>query len=466
MRFARYTRIASLALNRTQPVNRGEYRYQRIAQAALTSVVGKAGAQILGLIAIPLTASYLGVERYGVWATIIALLLWLQVADFGMGSGLTNAVAKSYGLERTDLARKYIASALCLLIAIAMLMAMLLTFIWRSVDWAAFFQVQSEAARLEVGPAMAVAFLISVLSLPLSIIDRVYDGYQSGAVSNLWLMSGNIVSLVFLVILSQVQVGVTWLIVGVSGGPLLIKVLNACWLFGWYKPELRPSITSIDTASIRELLSSGGMFFVLQIAAILLMQSANPIIAFHSGAAAVSPYNISWRLFGFALFFQSIVFTPLWAAYAEASVRGDAPWIRRAFWSSITISTITATLLIVPLTFASRQMIVSNAGAEFVPPFLFYILLSLWCIMASGLSQVSCYLNSQGVIKQQALTGLLAAIANISMASLLVQSFGIVGVIASLLITQLLLNAIPMFVIAVKRVRALGSTVDTRPLAQ
>jgi hypothetical protein len=43
----------------------------------------------------------------------------------------------------------------------------------------------------------------------------------------------------------------------------------------------------------------GGMFFVIQIAMVLIFQTDNLIIAHFAGAAAVTPYSVAYRLFGY-----------------------------------------------------------------------------------------------------------------------------------------------------------------------
>jgi O-antigen/teichoic acid export membrane protein len=45
------------------------------------------------VISVPLTLTYLGSERYGMWMAISSIVALLAFADFGLGNGLVNAIA-------------------------------------------------------------------------------------------------------------------------------------------------------------------------------------------------------------------------------------------------------------------------------------------------------------------------------------------------------------------------------------
>jgi hypothetical protein len=84
------------------------------------------------------------------------LLAWLQLADFGLGNGLTNALATDYGNDRPDLARRYVSTSLAMLTGVKALIGGACALAWPKIDWNAVFNVGNGAvARAEVGPATA-----------------------------------------------------------------------------------------------------------------------------------------------------------------------------------------------------------------------------------------------------------------------------------------------------------------------
>ena len=78
--------------------------------AAATAVLANGVTFLVGIVTVPLTIGYLGLERYGVWTVISSLLIWLAMVDLGLGNGLINVLSDAYGRDRRDLAQTRVAS--------------------------------------------------------------------------------------------------------------------------------------------------------------------------------------------------------------------------------------------------------------------------------------------------------------------------------------------------------------------
>ena len=65
----------------------------------------------ISYISIPLTLSYLQDERYGVWQTILTVISWASLSNFGIGNGLRNKVTQSITEKKYDKLKSYITSA-------------------------------------------------------------------------------------------------------------------------------------------------------------------------------------------------------------------------------------------------------------------------------------------------------------------------------------------------------------------
>ena len=64
-------------------------RTQRLKISLITSLAGKGVSIVVQLIAVPIAISALGIERFGVYAMLTALLNWLNMATVGVLPGLT-----------------------------------------------------------------------------------------------------------------------------------------------------------------------------------------------------------------------------------------------------------------------------------------------------------------------------------------------------------------------------------------
>lgn len=185
------------------------------------------------------------------------------------------------------------------------------------------------------------------------------------------------------------------------------------------------------------------MFFVIQIAVLLIFQTDNLIIAHYLGASQVTPYSVAWRLFSYTTFLQLLIFPSLWPAYAEAFARKDIVWIKRTLGINLTLSISSTVLLVTLLIFFGEQFIEIWAGNEAVPPFSLLIWMGVWSIIFAIMSSTACILNGSGHIKGQMIYGILTAVVNIMLSVNLVGIFGITGVIAATVISYLVCSVIP-----------------------
>ncbi len=433
----------NLTLGRRQPVGDSQRRYVRLMQATLSSVAGKGISIGISFFSVPLTIGYLGAERYGVWMTISAMLAWLTIADLGMGNGLTNAISEAYGKERPDLAQVYVATTFWLLVVVTLIFGCIIAVCWSWIDWVAIFNVESIQAQAETPPAIALAIVITLLNLPLSIVARIYGAYQEGATANYWLAVGNIASLLALIAVTQTQSGLVWLVAAFSGTLLLVTLGSAVWLFGWHKPWLRPRISAVRYDSSRKILRAGGMFFAVQIAVLLIFQTDNLIIAHYLGASQVTPYSVTWRLFSYTTFLQVLIFPAVWPAYAEAFAQKDVAWIKRTLRMNLVLSVLSTLVLVLLLLFFGTRFIEIWAGRDAVPPFSLMIWMGSWNIIFAIMSSTACVLNASGHIKGQMIYGILTAVVNIVLSVIFVGIFGITGVISATVLSYLFCSMIP-----------------------
>jgi O-antigen/teichoic acid export membrane protein len=418
-----------LALGKGQVAGDAQRRYVRIVHGVFSGLVGRGIAFIVSFISVPLTVRYLGAERYGAWVTISTAMAWIALADFGLSSSLTNAVSEGYASENHDLAGDYVAAAFWSLAAVAVVLSTLFFPLWRIVPWDRVFNVQSAQARVEVNPAVAIAFTIFVLNFPFSIVGKVYGAYQQVALANGWAAAGNVLSLAALVAVTQLKGGLASLVVAVSGSVLLVNITSAIWLFGWSKPWLFPRLRRLTWSAVHKLTSLGGMFFVIQIAALVLFQTDNLIIAHYLGAAAVTPYSVTWRLFTYAMIFQILASPSYWPAYAEAFARGDKAWVRRSFSTNFRITVVSTLILAMPLVFFGQWIIRKWAGSVAVPSSGLLFWMGVWCVIYAATLSQSCILASSSRLRGQMIYSISAAIVNIVVSILLVQRIGLTGAI-------------------------------------
>jgi len=330
-----------------------------------------------------------------------------------------------------------------MLTGVSLLIGVIFFFAWPYIDWTAVFTIRTAEARAAVGPAMAAALVMFLASFPLSVIPKIFIAYQEGRIANYWGAAGNVASLGALILVSHTQGGLVALVLAVSGVGLLKTLLSAVWLFIWHKPFLAPHPSAIKRHALQLLGNTGGMFFVIQITVLLVFQTDNIIIAHFAGVAQVTPYSVAYRLFGYAMLIQNLVFPNLWAAYAEAISRRDIAWVRRTYRFNLAFSTFSTAAIAIPLIFFAGLIIDRWASSAAVGPFPLYIWMAAWTIINASMSAVSCLLSASGRIKTQMFYATATATVNIGVTLALIGPWGITGVIAGTVIAYVLCDIVP-----------------------
>ncbi|MDR3415938.1 MAG: polysaccharide biosynthesis C-terminal domain-containing protein [Nevskia sp.] len=450
------------ALGKIDSVDHRHRRLAGIVQGVATGLASRLVGVAVNLLSVPLTIGYLGTERFGIWTLISSMLVWVRLADLGIGNGLNNAIAGALGAERPELARTHISSALAMLSAISLTLGVIIVLAWPWIDWNGLFGVKSALARAEVGPAVAAAFVFFLLGFPLSIIGRTYVAAQDGRLANYWGMAGNLAGLLAIVAVTQTHGGLVWLIIATTGTGFAMSALSGLWLFMRHKPALAPRIGSVRRDSMNGLLHVGLLFFLMQISALVVFETDNLVIAHYLGAAHVPPYSLTYSLFGFTSLIQALLFSYVWIAYSEAIARRDIAWVQRAFILNLAFSLGSTLLAVIPLIFIARPFIRLWAGAAVVPPFDLVLWMAAWSMINAFCSPTACLLAAAAHIRAQTVYSAVAAAINIALSIYLIRRWGITGVIAGTVISYLLFICIPQSIDTFMLIRKLHGAEPSR----
>jgi O-antigen/teichoic acid export membrane protein len=297
---------------------RGEERNKRALLTGSIATLARAVQISSSLVTVPLTLKYLGNERFGLWMAISSVLAMASFADFGVGNGVLNTVAKAFGRDDLAEVRKAVSSGFAILSTIATLLLLLFFSIFGLVNWGDFFRVTSSQARLEAGPALAVFATCFALNIFMDVVQRVQLGLQQGYRYSLWQLCGSTMGFIGVLCGIWLHVSLPVLVVAIAGAPIFATTLNAIHFFGIVRPDLRPKWELVSRDSIARIASLGGQFFILQLVIAIAISADNLIIARVLGAVNVPEYAIPQRMFSLISLISSMLVAPLWPAYGEA----------------------------------------------------------------------------------------------------------------------------------------------------
>jgi O-antigen/teichoic acid export membrane protein len=454
---ARILYWTNLAFGRIEPASVGQLRYQRIIHSTVAAAIARGVNLIVSFISVPLTVGYLGRDRYGVWVTISSLLIFLSFADLGLGGSLLNALSDAYGHEDRVAAKRYVSSAFWLLCVIAVVLWIPFAGAHRWIAAELFSAGEIPSIRDESGTAVLVAITIFFINFPLNLYAQVLTAYQQRTIVNICAILTSVGNLVAIIAAIALKGGLVWLVLGYSGCGLLVSVITSLWLYCYAKPWLKPSVQSVELRLVGSLFRSGWRFLVTSIFWMVNLQTDNIIISHFLGPGEVTPYSISYRLFSYAVIFQSFAVVALWPAYTEAKARGDAPWIRRAFMANLLFSILSSLPLTIVFVVLGQQIIRWWAGESAVPTFSLIVWMAIWNLMLAIMSVPNFLLYALGRLTGMTVYGTIAALANILLSIVLVTRWGMNGVVFSSVVATGVLSLLPMFVDAKRALQKLSS---------
>ncbi len=407
---------------------RSSERLRRVFWTASTSAMAKGINTLTMLAVIPVTLSYLGAERFGLWITITSAVVFLGVADLGLGNVIVNRVSEAYAKNDLEGAKKSISNAFFMLALASAGLGLSFAVIYPHVEWDRFFNLSSTIARQEAAPAVAVLVLCFILNLPLSIVPRVQNGYQEGYVTSIWQAVSYLIGLAGIVAVIHLKAGLPWFVLVIAGFPFAGNLLHAIGLFGFQRPWLIPRLRHMDARASTQILGGGLLFLVLQMSHAVIFFSDNVIIAKVLGPDAVSDYAVPLRLFTIVPMMLSMFLTPLWPAYAEANSRGDRPWMKKnlflVVFATFSICVLSSLFLVV----FGRTILHIWVGSGIVFSLSLMISLGMWAVLFSVLGAIGFFLNAINMILFQALFALLTAGLCTSAKVVLAGSVGLPGI--------------------------------------
>ena len=178
---------------------------------------------LTSLVIVPITINYLNNEVYGIWMTITSILYWITTFDIGLGNGMRNYLAEALATNDTKLGKKYISTTMLLLSLIALSMAIVLLYPLITINFNSFFNTNAIAGN-ELRMAVVIAVGFTLMNFVLKNIGMIFVAMQKYAINDLLSISGNVIALIIIYILTKVTTGNLVLVV-------LAYTMTSCVVF-------------------------------------------------------------------------------------------------------------------------------------------------------------------------------------------------------------------------------------------
>lgn len=422
---------------------RANERHRRIVLSAAASFVAKAVQSVCMIVYVPLALNYLGKERFGLWQTMTALIGSLAISDLGIGNGMISLLAATQGTDDRAQAKRIVSSATFIILLVAAISAVAFAIIFPFVDWPRVFNAQSDLAIRESAPAIAWCMALFLVSLPLNVVQSTHLGYQEGFVPNVVQAALNVLGLVGIFIAIKLGYGLVGMTILWLGASVLVRVINAIYLFGFHRRWLAPTLSAFDWFTATRLLKVSVLYFVIGASIAIGYTSDSFVITQILGPDKVTEYNVPYRLFSVVIIMISFFLAPLWPAYAEARARGDVAWVKRTLRRSMLVSFGFNFLAAVVLVLVGRWIISLWVKDAVAPTTVLMIAFALYLIV-NGLHQpLSTLLNGLSIVRFQLICWIAMAATNITLSIVLTKRYGVPGVVFGTVIANFVCFVLP-----------------------
>lgn len=293
----------------------------------LVSGAFKAADTLIYLLLVPLTLGYLNAYEYGVWLTLNSILGWINSFDIGLGNGLRNKLAEAIARNDNMDAKKYVSTTFFMLIIIALIILIVGSIIINIVNWNDLLNLQYNSIN-NIKEIIYVSFCFFCLNFVFKFIGNIYQAMQVPSAMYIMNFCAHCLALFVIYILTKTLSSSLFLIALVySAAPPLIYLIAYPITFRCIFKNYAPSIKHFDISAVKELFNLSIVFFLLQIAGLILFSLTNLIISNLFGPEEVTPYNIAYRYFSIIPMLINIIFAPIWSATTDAYIKGDIEWI-------------------------------------------------------------------------------------------------------------------------------------------
>lgn len=291
-------------------------------------MVYKGASMALSLLYVPVVLNYLGDYKYGVWASILSILSWITYFDLGIGNGLRNRLSEAVASETPRISPKaLISSAYAILSLVVTVVALVCGVVIAFVDWPALLSAWDVGESLLC--VVELSFLGMCFSFVLTLCNSVYYALQRAQVVNLISVCQQAVMLLSVWLLSLtdsrslIAVAVFYVV-----SNILVYGVFTIYVFARNR-ELAPSPHSCSRAVAKDVGGLGIMFFITQVATLVLFTTDNLIVSNLFGPEQVTVYTTANKVFTVLSSLFAALVVPLWSKTTVDFARGDIAEIRR-----------------------------------------------------------------------------------------------------------------------------------------
>lgn len=400
--------------------------YRNVAE----SIIVKGLSVLIGFVTVPLSIQYLSIAEFGIWMTITSLASWFSLVDVSFGNGLRNTLVSLFSTGEQRVARQYVSTMYALSGMVALGLILLILCMNTGASWSAMFHIETDyPTQIDtIITFTLIGFCVQILLKPINAV--LLADQRAASVGWISLLINGL-TLLFLYIAERTTTPSLLTMAQIfTIAPIIVLGIFSIYLFRGSYEGIAPNVDDVDQSLYRQLFSTGGQFFVLQLISILVFTAGGLFISYYMGSGSVGPYSVVSKYFGLTTMVYGIVITPYWSAFTDAYTRHDKPWIVRTMrqlnWVSAGMVMAVGLMLLV-----ARPALRLWVGPGINVSTQMLIWTALYSVSFIYLSNYNSFVNGVGKIRKLVVVSVIGVVAYIGLIEVLFRymQFGPVSVV-------------------------------------
>lgn len=307
-------------------------RIENLSEAARSiglSFLSQFSASIIGFVMVPLLLNYLSKDNYGLWVTLISLVGWILVSDFGIGYGFRNRVTEYLADgDRAKLNRHFVTTFQYYLIITTLLTVIFIVVLFTN-------PILSKYKLLTI-----IIYLPYLVYFPFSVSTQILQGLRFVHSTNLINLLRSVLwaTLVYSAIKFSSQDNLLLISICYSIINCLTCFITAYLAFKKSDIKLPSLKILLQKPAFDDSIVTGIKFFVLQICSLLLFSMGNYFIYTNLTPSDTANYDTINKIYSLFMAFFNIVIAVYWSEIALLKAKNDFQQLNTVYKKLLFIS--------------------------------------------------------------------------------------------------------------------------------
>lgn len=417
-----------------------QLRTKKLNRNTIGSLAVKCSTMLIEVIKVSILLSYLSVEKYGVWLTIVSIVLWSHHFDLGLGTGLKFKLTEAIANGNLKRSKHLVSTAYISIIVIMGGVFLILLPVIYSTNWCEIFN--TEISNREIQTSILCILISFIGQFIFELVTIVLKAYQRTAISEAFKPIGNAISLCVVIVLGWFSHDSLILAsISMTAPYVIVLIIANIYYFTRTYRNICPNISYARTGYLKDIYSLGFKFFINQLSAAVVFTTANVLLSNIINPTEVSIYNTANTYYNIVVIFFTAIIVAASTPITDAYVRQDYNWIknRMAKLRMIAMLGIAAEII---LFFISDFTFHIWVGDRVIVPTSLAIIFVGYNILALFSQQYNLFLASVGKMNLTVIISCIKIVVFIPIAVVMIRAYGGIGLISSIIA----INTIPNLV--------------------